>query len=373
MFTFILTSLVRFSSDIFVWLYLQALSFATAFMYFLPHLKEWAPFQIDALGLITIVGTVEVDRAIGRLVRSAYAEFAPLLGAYTIASNQIAETIPGFVLYNITDGIKAVDLTGWFTRWLTCQPLQYNATVITTSLSSPLSLRDKLRRWVFGSIHITLMLGIMALAGVIGDWWGFMNGASILVSVLVRYTIVELNRRAIDDAAVKAHEESDEDVKIIVTIPNGKAVTIHTRRKILLYCLLTNPRPKYPTVYKVAQFIGWTAFGCHIVALGMSTLVLQILTVVLLAASTVLVTYRVGDDEGRISRHLELNCINAEGQPDFRAFAYARLKMTEKEEESMLLWNLFPHRSNEKWWSRYMECKGDISKFQNWDRILSFS
>ncbi|KAF3904667.1 hypothetical protein ABW21_db0207782 [Orbilia brochopaga] len=369
----IVTSIVHFSSDVFVAIYLQALSLAAAFMYFLPHLKNWAPFKIDALGLITIVGTVEVDRAIGRLVRSAYAEFAPLLGAYTVASNQITETIPGFTLYNISDGIKATDLTGWFTRWLTCQPLKYNATVITTTISPAMPLRGKLRRWTCNSVHVVLMLGIMVLAGAINDWWGFMNGASILISVLVRYTIVELNRRAIDTAALKALEESDEDVKILVTLPSGKAVTIHTRRKILLYCLLTNPRPAYPTVYKVAQFIGWTAFGCQIISLGMATLILQILTVVLLAGATVLVTYRIGDDEGRISRHLVLNCINQEGQPDFRAFAYARLKLTEKEEDSMLLWNLFPHRSNEKWWSRYIECKGDISKFQNWDRILSFS
>jgi hypothetical protein len=33
----------------------------------------------------------------------------------------------------------------------------------------------------------------------------------------------------------------------------------------------------------------------------------------------------------------------------FRAAAYARLSLTESEEEFILHWNLFPHRSNEKW------------------------
>jgi hypothetical protein len=65
------------------------------------RIKEWAPFHIDALGLVTILGVTEVDYAVGRLVQSYFTDCLPLLGAYTIASNQVTEPIPGFVLYNI--------------------------------------------------------------------------------------------------------------------------------------------------------------------------------------------------------------------------------------------------------------------------------
>ncbi|KAF3920311.1 hypothetical protein AA313_de0210061 [Arthrobotrys entomopaga] len=338
----------------------------------LQPLKNWSPFEIDALGLITIVGITEVDRAVGRLVKSSFAEFAPLLGAFTVASNQITETIPGFTLYNITDGIKATDLTGWFTRWLQVQPLKYNTTVIHARVAKRIPLSHQLTRLICGTIFISLTLGMTIFAIMIGDWWGFVNGVSMVISIAVRVTILGLNRNYIDNAARRALEEPDERVKIMVTLPNGKAVTIHSPRKILLYCLLTDPRPAYPRVYAFTQFVGWFAFGCQIISLGMSSLVMQILTVVLLSFSTVLVVYRVGDDDSRISATLSLEIVEeGEGEVDFRALAYARLGLKESEEESMMLWNLFPHRSNEKWWERYDRCKGDLDNFKKWDRVLS--
>lgn len=46
-------------------------------------LRSWYnvdPFKIDALGLVTLLGAPEVNRHIGKLVRSRYLEYLPLLG-----------------------------------------------------------------------------------------------------------------------------------------------------------------------------------------------------------------------------------------------------------------------------------------------------
>jgi len=79
----------------------------------LDTLQQWMPFRIDALGLVTILGNDRVDLVLGQLTHSSLTEWLPLLGAYTIVSNRIIEPLPGFNLYNITDGITASDLAGW--------------------------------------------------------------------------------------------------------------------------------------------------------------------------------------------------------------------------------------------------------------------
>lgn len=77
----------------------------------LNYLVSWAPFHIDALGIVTFLGAEQIDQAVGRLARNRFTSCLPLLGAYKIAGNDIVKPIPGFTLYNITDGILATDLT----------------------------------------------------------------------------------------------------------------------------------------------------------------------------------------------------------------------------------------------------------------------
>jgi hypothetical protein len=38
----------------------------------LEYLSKWAPFRIDALGLVTLIGADDVNRVVGRLVQSRY-------------------------------------------------------------------------------------------------------------------------------------------------------------------------------------------------------------------------------------------------------------------------------------------------------------
>jgi hypothetical protein len=41
------------------------------------RLHTWSPFKIDALGLVTLIGTDEINRAVGRLSVNEVTEFLP--------------------------------------------------------------------------------------------------------------------------------------------------------------------------------------------------------------------------------------------------------------------------------------------------------
>lgn len=54
----------------------------------------------------------------------------------------------------------------------------------------------------------------------------------------------------------------------------------------------------------------------------------------------------------------------------FRAAAYARLELTQVQEDAMVAWHLFPLRSNTDWWSKYEKIRAD-GNFENWDNVLA--
>lgn len=93
------------------------------------EVKQWRPFSIDALGLVTLLGADEVNKALGTLERRRYTEYLPFLAAYIVAGDRFADEQAGYSLYNITDGITTTELKSWFTRWLSAQKV-LNATTI---------------------------------------------------------------------------------------------------------------------------------------------------------------------------------------------------------------------------------------------------
>jgi hypothetical protein len=316
----------------------------------LTTLRDWAPFRIDALGLVTILGAAEVDVAVGRLVHNCLTEWLPILGAYTVASNQVATPLPGFVLYNVTDGIMATDLSSWLTRWLISYPLTYTSTVLRVR-SVPIKLSQQ--RQIAAPLLATFtILPVVILTAAMGDWWGLANAVSMILSVLVRRSIVSQNRHAVDAAVIEAQKITDENVTTFVTTPNGQAVTMYAPRMIVVNCFLTNPRPSNPTFYDTMRALGWVAFGVHIVALGMARLFSQILSVLLLAISSVISIRQIGDHHNLVGSRLCFEIYSGDPK-ETRSAAYARMRLSESEENSMIQWNLFPHRSNVRWWAKY--------------------
>ncbi|KAL3425708.1 hypothetical protein PVAG01_02499 [Phlyctema vagabunda] len=322
-------------------------------------IKDWAPFQIDALGLVTILGATEVDTCVGRLVHDCLTEWLPLLGAYTIASGQVTKPISGFVLYNITDGIMSTDLSCWFTRWLLSLPLTYSATVLRVRpVARQLPVQ---RRLLAKCIGLVIFIVIVVLAATTGDWWGLANAMAMALSVLVRRVIVGQNRKAVDVAMQQAQEIADQEVKVFVTIPSGKSLTIYAPRMVVVNCFLSGPQPPSPRIYWAMRSIGWASFGIHVIALGMTCLFNQILTVCVLAGSSVVAVLQIGDFQSLIGTELDFDI--ALGDPNAtRRVAYAKLNLSTKEEESMILWSMFPHKTNEFWWSRYRAIYGSLQE-----------
>jgi len=338
----------------------------------LDYIKEWSPFRIDALGIVTMLGAAEVDQTVGRLVRSRYTDFLLLPRAYTLASNQITKPIPGFVLYNVTDGIMATDLNGWFTRWLLGASMTFTSSILFISVKT----ESRSCGWNTSAIILGILANsiILLLAVITTDWWGVVNGISMALSVLVRQIVLGQNRHALDVSVTekrRLHGAPETLVKVFLTMPTGEAITIKAPRDIVINCLLTNPQPHRASLYRSMQILGWLAFGSHVVSLGMMTLFNQLIAVCMLISGTVLVLYHVGDDECLIGSCLKLTCSVATGKA-FRAAAYARLKLTKDEEDSMIRWNLFPHKSNSHWWHRYMQARADEAEgFENWERKLA--
>lgn len=319
----------------------------------LENLKDWTPFSIDALGLVTILGADEVDRAVGRLTRSFLTDWVPLLGAYTISSDRVTEAIPGFTLYNITDGISSTDISGWFGRWLLCQDLAFSTSTIRISVVHHGHQHDLARRICSTIIGMVTLAPILVMALLIGDWWGLANAISMLVSVLVRRVVVSVNSEALDRAVLDPSYAPEEVVKVFLTTPSGKGVTILAPRVVVINCLLTKPRPRNRHAYLGARAAGWVAFGVHVISLGMSSLFIQILSTFVILVGTMATVYQIGSRECQIGSRLMLEQVDTGRDQDYRAAAYARLLLSEKEEESMVQWHLFPHRSNQHWWAKY--------------------
>lgn len=344
---------------------------------FLYALNTWAPFRIDALGLVTLLGADQMNLTLGRLVYSCYTEYLPLLGAYIFANNDMTQPKPGFVVYNITDGIAANDVNSWFSRWLLCQQF----TVSYTLLRVCHERRGMKDRRAHGRVRLVgIALGVFAIGMVLifpalmGDWWGMANAISMLVSIFVRKVLLHQTREAVTQATDLALKESKKCglVKTFWTLPTGNVVSILLPRGILTDVILTDPHPPNNSLYTATRMLGWISFGCHVITLGMTTLFNQIITVSVLVLSTILAAHRVSDDESRIADNIKiLRADAAPGKKNHRTTTYAQLRLSDSEIESMLLWSLFPHRSNTDWWLWFQKvCDDGSDDFQCWGRLL---
>jgi hypothetical protein len=260
----------------------------------LQGLKAWSdnvPFKMDALGLVTLLGADQVSTAIGSLQRRRYTGALPLLAASVLAGDRSTSVQPGFAAYKLSDGTKSTELSGWFTRWLMCQNVN-NATTTFEWKRRPPSYDSRQTRMIAMTVSCSLIIPLVVLTGLMGDWYGVPNAGAIVVSVAVRVNILGQQRRARDDAIrTRAQEQGGDLWKfLVVTRSDGKMVTLHIpsalaeatfRQQELL--------PKHPILYRLAQQAAWVALGTHLLVLGMCTLVTQVYTVILLVSSTIVV------------------------------------------------------------------------------------
>lgn len=325
----------------------------------LESLKDWTPFSIDALGLVTMLGAEEIDRAIGRLVQNPWVDYLPYLGGFVVAGNKFVQPLPGTTLYNISDGIKATNVSGWMTRWLAKQEPKWNTTTFIWSVRQVPARNWKHhgRASVIGAVFNG---GLLVLSVLTGDWFGFANTIALIVMVIVRCYMVEQNRIFLDRVVASLSGPQAEFIKAFCILSDGRAVTLFAPRGLIVEGFLTTPRPYQRSPYRAARALCWLAFGFHVVCIGQATLFIQILTVVGMISATVLCCLGWGCNEYDIGRLIRVHPVSVNGQEDRRVLAYARLDLSDKEEDSMLAWGLVPQRTNRLWWGRYVEAKASM-------------
>lgn len=322
-------------------------------MHHLSGIREWSPFKIDALGIITLLGASSLRKATGRLVQSPYAEYLPHLASHIYADNSIAETIPGFVLYNITDGVKATDLSSWFTCWLSCQDLCWQET--TLEITEQRERTEPRVSWYLGVASAGIInTALIVLPILLGDWYGLASAFGVVLTIVTRTCVLYGCRRNLDRHVVRAGENSTDAVKLFVTLPSGKAVSVHTTRGITVECLLTEAQPENRQVHQAVRAVAWAGFALHAVALGMASLCMQLFLVAALLLPTVTVVQQYGCDEACVGRYLRLRQIN-DMEINTRSKAYVKLDLSSLEEDAMVGWNLFPMKTNHDWYKRYRD------------------
>ncbi|KAF2670016.1 hypothetical protein BT63DRAFT_478234 [Microthyrium microscopicum] len=312
--------------------------------------KNWAPFKINALGIITLVGADPLRASLARLVPSKF-EYLPLFASQIFVDNTITASVPGFTLYNITDGILSTDLSTWWARWLLCQEITFNTTKFDIdSIDKPRSSSTII--WI-----VTIVASLLANACLIvvpflmGDWYGLAASVSLIATTLTRnYMLVSL-RQSVDRLVSRADNQAT-PVKLLLVLPSNRMVTIYTTRGITTEVLLTEATPSNERLYSLARVMTWIASGILVVCLGSACLAVQLIIISTTVGATVAVTQQVGCDEHHIGTKLEIKQRVHEGG-ESRKHVYVQLDLNAEQEAALLSWHFMPMEYNKHWWTAY--------------------
>ncbi|KAK5124454.1 hypothetical protein LTR85_001671 [Meristemomyces frigidus] len=275
-------------------------------------LRDWAPFSFDAVGLVTLLGSEEVNKSIGSLQRRRFSEFFPLLAGFVVAGDYFTDGESGYALFNITAGIYTTEIKPWFTRWLSLQHVNQETTVFTFETvprprpkkSDFVGGRDKTFDLIGDLVTPVLSYGVvltlLAVTVVMGDWPGIANFSAIFVSMGVRNILISQRRKATSSVAVEVNPTPKEKMAtMFVTRADGRMVTIYAPFSVVKTICIKNCDPPNAFLYHFARAIGWLFFGGHIIILGMSSLFTQLITVALLVLPTWYFCHNADHDVGR--------------------------------------------------------------------------
>ncbi|KAF7534081.1 hypothetical protein G7054_g6529 [Neopestalotiopsis clavispora] len=340
-------------------------------------LRDWQPFRLDALGLITLLGADEVAKATGSLTQNVLTDYLPLLGAYKIASNQIAQVEPGFALYNITDGVWITEVQAWFTRWLW---MNIEANYVTLKWTHCKQPRKSCPNHVLSLlIGMVINIGLVVLTTLQADWYGVANAAAMFVSVLVRAYVRSAMLARVDKSFSKSEKivqnpsKESSLAKFIIVFPEGKLAIFHCERAYLSV-MIDNKKPMRlfsHIMLSIARGFGWLAFAVQIVAIGQASLSTQIITVFVMVLASLLTVFHIGERcRGQIGSYIKIEqqSIQAKGRLD----VYAKLLPTSEEERYMTKRGLLPDKKSlwgAEWWVKWYEAKTNTDT--NTDDVIS--
>ncbi|EXJ71069.1 uncharacterized protein A1O5_06062 [Cladophialophora psammophila CBS 110553] len=398
-------------------------------MVLLGYLKNFQPFRLDALGIVTLLGAEQVNNHVGKLVRSRWLQYMPLLGAYVIASDEFTAKQPGFQLFNFSANIYTPGLAGWFSRWLIEQDFETSGTCVEWSINAK-AHSFALDFWLALLTGTIVQAGFIVMTVLMGDWWGFANAMSMVISTAGRAYLVNRNTTWLDRAVVEETKKAlgepeplvstkrrpnvnnkvfDEDelrklpeAKVIVLLPDARAAVLFIPECLVREVFVYNPKPPgtrdetkrvgtWPVrrreenrrkqsgprellVYELVRWISWLAFGAHVITIGMSDLVSQLITVVIIVVPTFLIVQGFGCDDSHIGTRLraEISDIPPEEIKARRADMYAFLALSDEEEGCLEQWNLAANRANRHFWGDYERKKEVFAKVQDLRSIQNY-
>ncbi|OCT52139.1 hypothetical protein CLCR_08906 [Cladophialophora carrionii] len=123
--------------------------------------KNWTPyFNVNALAVIALLGQSAVNRNLGRLVRSKWLAYLPLIGSITFASDAFADKQPRLPVYNIDHDIYTPDVAGWLTRWLMARIFRTASTRIEWEVN-PEPMNSVFGRPELDSSHLRCLVALL--------------------------------------------------------------------------------------------------------------------------------------------------------------------------------------------------------------------
>ncbi|OAP54967.1 hypothetical protein AYL99_10667 [Fonsecaea erecta] len=398
-------------------------------MVLLGYLRNFQPFRLDALGIVTLLGAEQVNQHVGKLVRSRWLEYMPLLGAYVIASDEFTDKQAGFQLFNFTANIYTPSLAGWFSRWLDEQDFETSGTCVEWRVNAK-AHSFALDIWKSLLAGVIVQGGFIVITVLMGDRWGFANAMSMVISTVGRAYLVNRNTTWLDGTIVagirKALGEPESlastkrqpnvnstvfdkeklerlpEAKLIVVLPDARAAVLFIPDCLVREIFVYNPKPPgtmdetkrvgtWPVrqrdenrrkqssqpdflIYEIVRWICWLAFGAHVITIGMSDLVSQLITVVIIVVPTFLIVQGFGCDDTHIGTRLraEITDIPPEEVKARRADMYAFLDLTKEEEGCLEQWNLAANRANKEFWSDYERKKDIFGRVPNLREIRNY-
>ena len=338
---------------------------------------DFIKVALISLTLSIASNIARIDVALGSLAHHKYVESLPMLSSFSIAFDRVSETIPGYVLYNVTDKIKTLDTAAWFTRYLKHRDLGcVGSTIHIKRVSKALKPHHYLAFIL--NLGTPILFIILSYIQYIYDaqtsnYNALVSSAFMLGTVLCRIVNVWQLRTALDKQVRKALPDDargqdyqglspTNTCKVWVTYSNSSVRVVAPRG--LIRILLTDPKPIYPRFYEATRLLSLVMVAGQIVSLSKSstTYMVYYLSVMLCSTALYLWFSRQHSNVDNICSKLEITVNRSTGRERHMQM-FADMNMTEDEEESMRLWGLAPHASNEGWWEAYEKQKTEKHGF----------
>ena len=363
---------------------------------FPERLLHFRPFQLDALGIVTLLGATQIDHAVGALSRNWIFEWMPLMGEYVFATNQFTQPFShGIEMYNITDGIAVNQFAAWFARWLLAQNLSAPGMRIDVTAQAQ---RRPLRHYFTGvPMALVFYIPLIMLYAFLGvrDTWGMVNTAALVFTTMMRQILLHFHRTALDTSVLACNETVLEtyreleymtpqdrvstrrrlgDVcRCLLTFPNGKMVFLEVPRTHWNACLVQMPSPRHPRISAIMRACIWLGFGAHVLSIGASCFIVQLWTIAGILLATTMTTFGLGQHwnwpytgsrrfEGArqdrwVGSLLKITLARVLLASDDDINILAAMQLDRREEEQMSEWGFLPSQIDAKWRSEYMKLK----------------